>query len=158
MCKALRRISHRLCINSSSFLELIPIPPLEAFLSHSSENHEFAGAIATVLRDHGVPAFYSPLSIVGAQQWQDEILGALNRCDWFLVVLSPESINSMWVKREIAYALAEPRYENKIVPLLYRDCDLGPVAWLNLFQKVDFRGDLASGYRELLRIWGLALR
>jgi hypothetical protein len=134
------------------------MPPLEVFLSHSSENRDIAESIATVLRAHGVPTFYSPINIVGAQQWQDEILGALNRCDWFLVVLSPESINSMWVKREIAYALAEPRYERKIVPLLYRDCELGPVAWLKLFQIIDFRNDLPSGYRELLRIWGLGLR
>lgn len=128
--------------------------PREVFLSHSSENRATAEALATMLRDHGVPAFYSPINIVGAQQWQNEILGALNRCDWFLVLLSPESVESMWVRREIAYALAERRYENRIVPLKIQDCDLGDAAWLKLFQMIDFRGDFRSACGELLRVWG----
>jgi hypothetical protein len=102
--------------------------------------------------------FYSPRNIVGAQQWQDEILSALKRCDWFLVVLSPEAVESMWVKREIAFALKERRYENRIVPLTYRPCDLASVQWLEIFQMVDFSGDFEAGARELLRIWGLGLR
>jgi len=134
------------------------MPPLEAFLSHSSEDRDVAENIAGVLREHRIPAFYSPANIVGAQQWQDEILIALNRCDWFLVLLSPASINSMWVRRETSYALADPRYEAKIVPLIYRDCDLGQLAWLKLFQMVDFRGEFVNGCRELLRIWGLELK
>jgi hypothetical protein len=48
--------------------ELIPMPPLEIFLSRSSENRDTAEVIAGILRDHGVPAFYGSLNIVGAQQ------------------------------------------------------------------------------------------
>ncbi|HEY5312818.1 MAG TPA: toll/interleukin-1 receptor domain-containing protein [Pirellulales bacterium] len=134
------------------------MPPLEAFLSHSSHDREMADRLAQILRAHGVPTFYSPTNILGAQQWQDEILGALQRCDWFLVLLSPEAINSMWVKREVAYALSEPRYENRIVPLSYQPCELGSLAWLKLFQIIDFQGELDFGCRELLRVWGLGLK
>jgi hypothetical protein len=37
----------------------------------------------------------------GHSNWQDEILRGLKRCDWFVVLLSPNAVNSMWVKREI---------------------------------------------------------
>lgn len=37
--------------------------------------------------------------IGGAQEWHDEIGAALDRCDWFPVVLSPQSVASRWVKR-----------------------------------------------------------
>lgn len=117
-----------------------------------------AQRIAELLRDHGVPTFFAPSDILGAQQWQDEILGALKRCDWFLVLLSPAAIGSMWVKRETAYALKDRRYEDRIVPILYQDCDLGGMDWLTIFQTIDLKGDFDNGCRSLLRIWGLGLK
>ena len=117
-----------------------------------------AARLADLLARHGVPTFFSPQDIIGAQQWQNEILGALRRCDWFVVILSPDAINAMWVKREVAFALQDPRYEDRIIPLRYRDCDLGSLQWLTLFQMVDFTGDFDDGCRALLRIWGMGLR
>ena len=43
--------------------------PNEVFLSHSSEDQVTARRIAQTLVAHGVPIFYSPENIVGAQQW-----------------------------------------------------------------------------------------
>ncbi len=117
-----------------------------------------AQRLATVMTRHGVPTFFSPQNIIGARQWQNEILSALQRCDWFVVLLSPDAINSMWVKREVAFALQDPRYEDRIIPLMYRDCDLKSLQWLTLFQIVDFVGDFTDGCRDLLRIWGIGLR
>ena len=117
-----------------------------------------AQQLARVLSRHGVPVFFSPQDILGAQQWQNEILRALQRCDWFAVLLSPEAISSMWVKREVAFALQDPRYEDRIIPLTYRDCDLASLQWLTLFQMVNFTGDFAEGCRALLKIWGIELR
>jgi hypothetical protein len=74
--------------------------PAEVFLSHSSADRLFADAVAAVMRRHGVPVWYSQTDILGAQQWHDEIGAALRRCDWFALVLSPHSVESMWVKRE----------------------------------------------------------
>lgn len=134
------------------------MPPREAFLSHSSEDRAIAQRIAELLCEHAVPTFYAPANIVGHQQWQDEILKALQRCDWFLVLLSPNAVQSMWVKRETAFALKEKRYEDRIVPLFYRDCNLGTLEWLRLYQFVDFRTDFREGARMLLRTWGLGLK
>lgn len=93
------------------------MPPTEVFISHSSVDQVPASRLAAILVAHGIPVFDSPRNIVGAQQWQDEILKAMKRCDWFVVLLSPDSVESMWVRREIAFALREKRYENHIVPL-----------------------------------------
>lgn len=93
---------------------------------------------------------------MGAQQWHDEIGAALRRCDWFLLVLSRNSVDSMWVKRELIFALQQNRFENKIVPLLYQDCDFESLSWvLPSFQIIDFQGTFEDSCRELLRIWGL---
>ena len=117
-----------------------------------------AQSLSAALTRHGVPVFYSPHNITGAQQWQNEILIALRRCDWFVVILSPNAINSMWVRREVAYALQDPRYEDHIIPLKYRDCALKSLQWLTLFQMINFDRDFKSGCRDLLRVWGIGLR
>jgi hypothetical protein len=132
--------------------------PNEVFFSYANQDGEIAQKIVGLLRNHGVPIFFGPSNVVGAQQWQDEILQGLRRCDWFVVLLSPNAVQSMWVKRETAFALDDRRYEGRIVPLLHQDCDLGTLAWLKLFQIVDFRADFEEACRQLLRVWGLGLK
>lgn len=134
------------------------MPPIEVFLSHASSDAPLASQLAETLRAHSVPTFYSPTNILGAQQWQNEILSALQRCEWFLVLLSPDSVDSMWVRRETALALADERYENRIVPLMYRPCDLGMLEWLKLFQIIDFSRDYQASCRDLLKIRDLKFR
>lgn len=121
------------------------MPPLEVFLSHASADYVMAERLVALLRGHGVSTFYSQSNLLGAQQWQDEILKALQRCDWFLVLLSPDAIGSMWVRRETALALCDKRFEDKIIPLRYRPCDLGMLRWLETFQMVDFQGGFDRG-------------
>ncbi len=133
--------------------------PAEVFLSHSSQDREMAARVAEMLRAHGVPVWFSQTNIVGAQQWHDEIGAALGRCDWFVLLLSPEAVSSKWVKRELLFALENDRYNNRIVPIRCRDCDRGQLSWtLTGFQMVDFSGEFAAGCRDLLRIWGIGLR
>ncbi|MEX2176824.1 MAG: toll/interleukin-1 receptor domain-containing protein [Pirellulaceae bacterium] len=132
--------------------------PIEVFLSHASRDGDAARQIADSLRAHHIPVFFAPQDIVGAQQWQDEILHALRRCDWFIVLLSPVAVQSMWVKREVSFALQQLRLERRIVPLLYQDCDLATFGWLDLFQRIDLRPNVDEGLSELLRIWGLSPR
>lgn len=130
--------------------------PYEAFLSHSSLDRDFVANLADVLRRHGIPIWYSQTNIMGAQQWHDEIGAALRRCDWFFLVLSPNSVASMWVKRELIFALQQNRFENRIVPLLYQPCDFDQLSWvLPSFEIIDFQRTFEDGCRGLLRLWGL---
>ncbi len=133
--------------------------PAEVFLSHSSQDREIAVRVAATVRAHGVPVWFSQTDIVGAQQWHDEIGAALNRCDWFLVLLSPDAVSSKWVKWELCAALENDRYNDRIVPIRYRECDIKQLSWiLPQFQMVDLTGDFEAGCRDLLRIWGIGLR
>lgn len=64
------------------------------------------------MRAHGVPIWYSDAKIVGARMWHDEICAALRRCDWFVLVLSPDAgcreLLRIW---GIGYAPIEPTAE-----------------------------------------------
>ena len=133
--------------------------PSEIFLSHSDKDRGFATKISDCLINHGIPVWYSRTSIVGARQWHDEIGSALTRCDAFVVILSPASVKSKWVKRELLFALQEDRYENNIVPLLFKPCDCVELSWtLPQFEFVDFTKGFRQGCRDLLRIWGVGYR
>lgn len=101
--------------------------------------------------------WYSERHIVGARQWHDEIGQALERCDWFAVVLSPSSVRSEWVRHELLYALGEARYRRRIVPILYRACQVTRLSWtLPSFQYIDFTKGFDPGYAALLRVWARA--
>ncbi len=98
----------------------------------------------------------SKANIRGAQQWHDEIGTALKRCDWFLLVLSPQSVNSIWVKHELIYALQASRYKGRIIPLLYRQCDKDALSWtLSAIEWIDFREDFDGACKQLFQIWQL---
>jgi hypothetical protein len=133
--------------------------PQEVFLSHSHRDRPFVRKVAAALHAHGIPVWYCEHNILGADQWHDEIGRALERCDWIVVVMSPNSVRSKWVKRELLYALQEDRYEGRIVPLLRRQCDVLKLSWtLGGLQAVDFTGGFTKGCRQLLRTWGFGYK
>jgi len=137
----------------------MPALPNEVFLSHSHRDLAFVAKLVEVLRRHGIPIWYSERDILGAQQWHDEIGQALQRCDWFVLVLSPAAVESKWVKHELLYALNDPRYEDHFVPLIYQPCDVRRLSWtLPSFQAINFTGGFAESCRLLLRIWGIGYR
>ena len=133
--------------------------PNEVFVSHSSRDRTFVERLVSVLRLHGIPVWYSQTNIMGAQMWHDEIGSALRRCDWFVLVLSPDAVSSQWVKRELLYSLQESRYEGRIVPLMHEPCPYDELSWtLASMQMVDFTNGFDPGCRDLLRTWGVGYR
>src|ERR1700674_5437543 len=129
--------------------------PKKVFLSHAHADRRFLNRLVALLRSRGIPYWYSKTHLIGAQQWHDEIGRALDRCDWFLIVLSPKATKSEWVKRELVYALNERRYRAKIVPVLLKSCNYNRLSWtLKEYQIVDFRNNLEDGCRKLLKTWG----
>jgi hypothetical protein len=126
------------------------------FISHSSRDRVFVERLVAVLRRHGIACWYAPSSIVGAQQWQDEIGRALQRCNWFLIVLSNNALKSKWVKRELAYALEDDRYNNRILSIVKTTGNYFDLSWtLSSLQRIDFSGDFDGACADLLRVWGV---
>jgi hypothetical protein len=133
--------------------------PVEVFLSHSAKDKRFLERLATVLRNHGLSVWFSEHGIRGAAQWHDEIGEALSRCDWMIVILSPAAIASRWVKREVAHAIEEPRFDGRIIPVRISVCEAKDLSWvLPQIQTIDFIGRFDEACRELFDIWGIRYR
>ena len=109
-----------------------------------------------MLRTRQISSWYSEKHIIAARHWHDEIGRALARCDWLIVVLTPASVRSVWVKHELLYALNKKRYQGRIIPLLLKTCRMEKLSWtLPNLQHVDFRKNREAGFRRLFQIWKL---
>jgi hypothetical protein len=129
------------------------------FVSHSNRDRVFAERIVAVLRRHGIACWYAPNNILGAQQWQDEIGRALRQCNWFLLILSKNALKSRWVKRELAYALEDDRYDGRIVSVVKSPGNYADLSWtLSSIQQVDFACHFDDACVNLLRVWGIVYR
>jgi hypothetical protein len=92
----------------------------KVFISHCTLDRDFVEReIVSLLERHGIDVWYSPDSIVSADQWERSILDGLKTSDWFLLVMSPRSAVSSWVRMEVAWAFNKGR---RIVPVLLEDC------------------------------------
>ena len=132
--------------------------PKEVFLSHAHQDYTVVIRTADELRRHGVKVWYSEHSIVGAQQWLDEIGEALNRCDSFVLLLTPAAVASKWVKHEVTAALNDDRYQGRVIPLLLKNCNYKKLAWpLANLQIITFK-PFERGLTTLLRVWGISFR
>jgi adenylate cyclase len=92
----------------------------DIFISYSSLDREKAEQLSELLASAGLSVWIDKSGIDVATSWSGEIVDAIEGCKAFLVLLSPNSIESVNVVKEVALA-AEKR--KKILPL-----DLEPVA------------------------------
>jgi tetratricopeptide (TPR) repeat protein len=106
-------------------------PGHRIFVSHSHIDNEFGKRLAQdlgqVLKDESA-VFYDVLGDVldglhGGDTWWDKIVEELTARDVFLLVLSPDAMNSPWIRREINIALNKNKF---ILPILHRSCTIRP--------------------------------
>src|SRR5688500_1112025 len=106
---------------------------MSAFISYSRANSDFAVRLAKDLKSAGYDIWLDQLDIPTGARWDDEIEIALEACSTFMIILSPESMQSQNVKDEIGYAIDAGK---DILPLKIKSGDI-PFR-LKRFQYVDF--------------------
>jgi len=106
---------------------------MTTFISYSRDNSDFAVRLARDLRAAGFDIWLDQLDIRTGARWDDEVEKALEKSTTFLIVLTPESIQSQNVKDEIGYAIDAGKH---ILPIILRSCNV-PFR-LRRFQYVDF--------------------
>ena len=118
----------------------------KVFISYSRKDIKFARRLATDLENAGFDVWWDISDLQGGDDWVRFIPAAIEASRSFVVLLSPDSIQSEWVSKEYSYAL---RLRKKIVPAMIRQCDV-PFA-LNTINYVDFINDeYATAVNKLL--------
>jgi adenylate cyclase len=95
----------------------------DIFISYSSSDREKAEQLTELLSSAGLSVWIDQDGIGAATSWSKEIVDAIDECKALIVMLSPSSVTSANVAKEISLAAERKK---KILPL-----DLEPVALPN---------------------------
>jgi hypothetical protein len=85
------------------------------FISYSGKDQEFADRLFADLQREGVRCWFAPHHVQSGKKLHEQIDAAIRLHEKLLLILSPDSINSEWVKTEIAKARKREVKEEKRV-------------------------------------------
>ncbi len=127
------------------------------FVSHSSKDNDFGVQLVKDLRqalgDESAVWYDARGGLIPGDRWFQKIEDELTARNIFILVLSPDAMNSEWVRREFDIALIEKKY---IIPVLLQECQLWP--YLRTLQYVSFLSPKTyeEAFKELLVVLGLS--
>jgi hypothetical protein len=101
------------------------------FLSYAAADKHLAEKLAEGLSNAGHRVWWDH-DIVSAENWAGRVSEALEASDTMVVLVSPESLQSRWVRREIEFALGSPKYSGRLIPVVVRPTNSMP--WI--FQRL----------------------
>jgi tetratricopeptide (TPR) repeat protein len=127
------------------------------FVSHSHKDDAFTGQMVADLRAAGADVWVE-VANMGSGDFQKRINEALSRCDWVVVVLTQDALNSPWVEQEVnaAIRLKHQGQIRDVLPIRAGLVDLKtlPPLW-GVFNVFDATRDYAGACTEVLRTLGL---
>lgn len=122
----------------------------QIFISYSRKDISFVRKLAGDLEKAGYDVWWDLTDLRGGDDWLRVIPSAIQASEHFIVVLSPNSVISDWVKKEYTQALS---LRKKIIPLMFVQTPI-PFA-LNTINYVDFTSDdYAANLQSLLDALG----
>ncbi len=137
----------------ASVLDAVARPRRTAFIGYSPSDAAFVDRLAEDLVANGVGVWLDRWEIKVGDSITDRIREGLLESDYLLVVLSPDSVDSLWLREELNVAGMRQLESQQVVvlPVLYRDCRIPPL--LRDKQYADFRGDsYKQGVQDLLAV------
>lgn len=101
-----------------TFMRSLVIQPIEfysCFISYSSKDDEFARRLHTDLQASHVRCWFAPEDLRIGDRFRDRIDESIRVHDKLLLVLSANSIDSPWVRREVEAAFEREDREKRLV-------------------------------------------
>jgi hypothetical protein len=105
----------------------------QVFISYSRIDLEFVRRLAKDLQDADLDVWWDLSVIQGSDVWEKRIEEGLRSSQYFIVVVTPDSLESRWVRREY---LSADNAGVKIIPLKLKPYDVTPLT-LRDIQPID---------------------
>ena len=120
------------------------------FISYSHEDKNFVDKFATQLVQNNIIVWMDRWELNIGDSIIDKVQDAVEGASALLVILSKNSVNSPWCKRELSAGLLRELEEKRVVvmPVLIEDCDIPLFARGKLY--ADFRKDFDDGLKTVL--------
>jgi hypothetical protein len=100
----------------------------DIFISYSRRDQEFVTRLASELNAQVAGVWFDQSAILAGQRWRDEIMEGIRDCKAFILVLSPDAMESRYVREEVNKAL---ELGKSIFPVIYR-----PAQWTGEFESL----------------------
>lgn len=99
---------------------------MKVFISHSSTDKKFVRTLKDCLNANGIETFFDEDQLDLGDNLVSKLESALNETSHLVIILSPSSINSKWVKFELKKAIDNHKtgVTQKIIPIKYRECEI----------------------------------
>ncbi|MBN1993301.1 MAG: toll/interleukin-1 receptor domain-containing protein [Anaerolineae bacterium] len=110
----------------------------DVFISYRRKDSEFVQQLHQELTKRGLSAWFDRESIEVADHWRTSIAEGIRDCKVFVLVLSPDAVESVNIRKEVDLAESHGK---RIIPLLWRQTEI-PVAFeyaLAGIQWIDFK-------------------
>lgn len=100
--------------------------PASIFLSHNHADKPFVRRLAADLQNQGIPYWLDEAEIKVGESLIEKIRAGIDKVEFVAVVLSPNSVASPWVQREVDVAMNQEISGRrvKVLPLMYSACEL----------------------------------
>lgn len=121
----------------------------QIFIAYAHQDKAVAQRIAKKLGELGLDVWYDNFDLVPGDSLRSKIEETISSMDYLVVLLSPNSVRSQWVRKELDFALSREltTRDITIIPVLVADCKRP--AFLESKQYVDLRRNLDVGIEKL---------
>ena len=101
---------------------------MQIFLSYARQDEEFARRLSSHLMKHGLSVWSPENELLPGDNVWFRVGEALKKSNAMVVLISPDSMRSKYVRQEIEYALGDPNYEGRVFPVEIRPTE--DVPWI----------------------------
>lgn len=125
------------------------------FLSHTSSDKPFVEKLAKDLKRIGIEVWYDKWQIGLGESITWKIESGIRENEYLGIILSPEALQSEWVKSELSAAWVKQMRSRKvfILPIFYRECEI-PILLADK-KYADFRSSYDDGFQTLASFFGI---
>lgn len=123
---------------------------MNVFISYSSKEYVEACRLKSVIESNGIDCWMAPQSIPAGSDYSAEIPSAIRNCDAFVLLLSFAAQNSIWVPKELDFALS---CKKTILPFHLDESDLNDSFNFRLsnVQRIEAYNRMTAAYQHLIR-------
>lgn len=122
----------------------------KVFISYSSKDSSAAKNIAEMLRENGIEPWLAEDQILPGDRISEKIQKAIKGSEYFVVLLSQNSLKSKWVSTELGAALrkATGKTGSRIIPVILEDVQL-PTDIRDILY-IDLRENFQEGVEKVI--------
>ena len=127
---------------------------MSLFISYSNKDAEFVDKLALHLIEKNIKVWKDKWKIITGDSFVRKIQSGIRGASFFCIVLSVNSLESEWVRKELRLAVDEEMKGGKItiLPILIDNCEIPTSLDDRLY--ADFRQDFDFGLNKIIQVVG----